>query len=117
MSDPHRPDPPGHPVHAGMPDSRALRTFTVYDFRTRQRTTHKPEETDEGGHGGGDAGLSKAFVDAVAQQKQTCLGITPDDVLNSHLVVFAAEKARHTNTVVDFDTFKAQALDGTATYK
>ncbi|TXT07942.1 uncharacterized protein COLE_04866 [Cutaneotrichosporon oleaginosum] len=94
-----------------------MRSFTVYDFRTRQRTTHTPEETDEGGHGGGDAGLSKAFVDAVVQRKQECLGITPDDVLNSHLIVFAAEKARHTNTVVDFDTFKAQALEGTATYK
>ncbi|BEI92123.1 uncharacterized protein CcaverHIS019_0409430 [Cutaneotrichosporon cavernicola] len=94
-----------------------MRTFTVFDFRTRQRTSHSPKQTEEGGHGGGDAGLSMAFVDAVVQRKQECLGITPDDVLNSHLIVFAAEKARHTNTVVDFDTFKTQALDGTATYK
>lgn len=94
-----------------------MSTFSVYDFRTRTRTTHNPKETDNGGHGGGDAGLAKAFLDAVIEKKQEHLGITPDDVLNSHLVVFAAEKARRSNTVVDFDQFKQQALTGKASYK
>lgn len=94
-----------------------MSTFTVFDFRTRERTSHTPKETGEGAHGGGDAVLSKAFIDAVVENEQSCLGITPDDVLNSHLTVFAAEKARNTNTVVDFDVFKQQALAGTATYK
>jgi len=37
------------------------------------------------------------------------LGVTPEEVLNSHLLVFAAEKARKESMVVDFASFKAEA--------
>lgn len=88
-----------------------MHSFTVFDFLTRTKKTYTPQ-SGIGSHGGGDGGLSAAFVDAVLARDQACLGITPQDVLNSHLIVFAAEKARREGTVVDFDSFKAQALAG-----
>lgn len=83
----------------------------MYDFLTRTRTAHHPK-MDGGMHGGGDVGLSRAFVKAVADKDQSVLGVTPDDVLNSHLLVFAAEKARREERVVRFDEFKRGALAG-----
>lgn len=67
-------------------------------------------------HGGGDLGLSRAFVQAVAKNEQSVLGVTPDDVLNSHLLVFAAEKARREERVVRFDDFKRDALAGKSVF-
>ncbi|ORY34263.1 putative NAD-binding Rossmann fold oxidoreductase [Naematelia encephala] len=89
-----------------------MQTFTVFDFLTRTKTLHEPP-LEGGGHGGGDSGLSRAFVKAVAGLDQTRLGVTPDDVLNSHLLVFAAEKARREKRVVDFELFKKGCLAGT----
>lgn len=82
---------------------------TVFDFVTRQKTTHRPQQIDSS-HGGGDAGLSQAFFSAVAQSDQTVMGITPEDVLHSHLTVFAAERSRRTKAVVDFAKFKQEAF-------
>jgi hypothetical protein len=63
-------------------------------------------------HGGGDLGLSRAFIEAVATKDQAKLGVTPDDVLNSHLLVFAAEKARREEKVIRFADFKKGAMAG-----
>lgn len=48
----------------------------------------------------------------MAEGDQSALGTTPDEVLNSHLLVFAAEKARLENQVIDFKQFKQSAMDG-----
>ena len=53
----------------------------------------------EGGHGGGDAGLVAAFVAAVADGNPGLVETTAADSLASHLVVWAAERARRTGTV------------------
>lgn len=84
---------------------------TVFDFLSRVKSVHTPP-MDGGGHGGGDLGLSKAFVEAVARKDQTILGVTPEEILNSHLLVFAAEKARRDERVVRFNDFKSSALRG-----
>lgn len=47
---------------------------------------------------------------AVATGDQDVLGVTPEQVLDSHLLVFAAEKARLEGTVVDYQAFKQTAL-------
>lgn len=47
---------------------------------------------------------------AVATNDQTVLGVTPDQVLDSHLLVFAAEQSRKESSVVDFASFKRAAL-------
>lgn len=93
-----------------------MKNFTVFDFTTREKKTIEPKLV-EAGHGGGDYGLSTAFTDAVLGHDQSKLGVTPDDVLNSHLLVFAAEKARRAHNVVDFGTFKKEALAGTAEFR
>jgi hypothetical protein len=36
--------------------------------------------------------------------------VTPEDVLHSHLTVFAAEQSRKTKTTVDFAQFKRDAF-------
>lgn len=83
----------------------------VFDFLTRKKTHYAPPS--EGGyHGGGDTGLARAFVKAVAEKNQAALGVTPEEVLDSHLLVFAAEQARKTGTVVDFNEFKEKSLQG-----
>lgn len=93
-----------------------MKNFTVFDFTTRQKKTIDPPPP-QAGHGGGDYGLSTAFTDAVLEGDQSKLGVTPDDVLNSHLIVFAAEKARRSHNVVDFTDFKKEAEAGTATFR
>lgn len=68
------------------------------------------------GHSGGDAGLMDAFVDRVRRRRdgepataaRTALG----ESLESHLVAFAAEEARHTDTVVDMARFWDDATSG-----
>jgi hypothetical protein len=82
----------------------------VYDFKTRTSKTYNPVNVPGVAHGGGDQGLSQAFIEAVTNRDQSRLGITTDDVLNSHLIVFAAEKARKETMVVDFGKFKDAAV-------
>ncbi|KAI5120934.1 hypothetical protein M0805_002914 [Coniferiporia weirii] len=99
--------------------------FTVTDFRAR---THPPTGSssatvsglvagttvyrptlDGGGHGGGDIGLISTFVRAVREGRQDVLGMNVDDVLRSHLAVFAAEQSRLEGRVVDVVEFEKEA--------
>ncbi|OWT36060.1 streptomycin biosynthesis protein StrI [Cryptococcus neoformans Bt1] len=84
-------------------------TFTVFDFLTRTKIQHTPKSLP-GNHGGGDAGLSETFFEAVSKSDQSVLGVTPEEVLNSHLLAFAAEQARKEEKVVDFREFKDKAM-------
>ncbi|KIM68670.1 hypothetical protein SCLCIDRAFT_1208866 [Scleroderma citrinum Foug A] len=77
-----------------------MSTFTVTDFRTGRKTTHHPKN-EGGGHGGGDLGLLRAFVEAVRTNNQACLDTHVAEVLRSHLTVFAAESSRKDGQVVD----------------
>lgn len=54
-----------------------------------------------GGHGGGDTVLMKRFVAAVASGDPSLVLSGPDETLESHLIVFAAEQARRQHCVVD----------------
>lgn len=58
-----------------------------------------------GGHGGGDNGLIAAFVDAVETGATTAT--TAEVALESHLLAFAAERARLDGTIIDMDEFRA----------
>ncbi|KAF9263550.1 streptomycin biosynthesis protein StrI [Marasmius fiardii PR-910] len=84
--------------------------YTVTDFRRRKTTTHIPKN-EGGGHGGGDLGLIRAFVEAVRTGNQSILGTDVGEVLRSHLTVFAAETSRRTGTVVDCVLFETQARE------
>jgi len=85
-----------------------MKTFTVADFRTGQTTVHRPK-LEGGGHGGGDLGLIRTFVEAVRTGKQELLGTDVDEVLKSHLTVFAAEHSRREGKVVDCVEFEKSA--------
>ncbi|MBE3041464.1 hypothetical protein IMZ48_02555 [Candidatus Bathyarchaeota archaeon] len=67
---------------------------------------------EAGSHGGGDMGLAKAFVASVAGNDQSQLGVTPREILDSHLLVFAAETARREGRVVDFAEFEKGCEEG-----
>ncbi|KAJ2976154.1 hypothetical protein NQ176_g5113 [Zarea fungicola] len=86
-----------------------MTTFNVFDFLTRQ-TKHYAPKLEGGYHGGGDIGLARAFVSAVAEKEQDVLQVTIDDILDSHLLVFAAERARKEGCVVDFTKFKQNSM-------
>jgi predicted dehydrogenase len=51
------------------------------------------------GHGGGDVNLLKAFITALQTGDARFLLSGPDETLESHLIVFAAERARRSNSV------------------
>ncbi|MFH1567289.1 MAG: gfo/Idh/MocA family oxidoreductase, partial [Gemmatimonadota bacterium] len=81
-------------------DGRYLKRF---DFLTEQTETIDTEAADSsilGGHGGGDYGLMSSFVDAVAHGDQSRVLSGPAETLETHLMVFAAERSRRDGTVV-----------------
>ncbi len=79
-------------------------TIRVRDFLSDQLREIEVPETDGtllGGHGGGDFGLMDRFVAAVAANDQSLILSGPDESLESHRMVFAAERARREHRVVD----------------
>lgn len=79
----------------------------VYDFKTKKTETIPVGGKDgiEGGHGGGDEGI----IETLYQYLNNCYtGKSVPDIGESssnHLIAFAAEKSRETNTVVDFEQY------------
>lgn len=80
------------------------RTIRLVDFRTGAEesldATAAGGPSAAGGHGGGDEGLTSAFLRAVAGSDPTALTSDAATSLASHRVVWAAERARTTGTVV-----------------
>ncbi len=79
------------------------RTIRVYDFLTDTEDVIDTEQASDGsilsGHGGGDFGLMRAFVRAIAENDPDAILSGPDETLESHLLVFAAETARKQGSV------------------
>ncbi|MCF6472325.1 Gfo/Idh/MocA family oxidoreductase [Nonomuraea sp. MG754425] len=79
-------------------------TLRVVDFRTGTeeslRTQDVPGPSAADGHGGGDEGLTDAFLAAVATGDASLLRSDAAESLMTHRVVWAAERARHTASVV-----------------
>jgi predicted dehydrogenase len=73
----------------------------VYDFLTRETIRHEvPQDEVTSAHGGGDDGAIDGFVAAVAAGDPALVPTAPADTLESHRVVFAAERARREGRVV-----------------
>ncbi len=81
--------------------------LTLYEFRSMQEQAI-PIEKGEGGHGGGDAGLMAAFVQALRGQS-SALRTSARDSLESHLMAFAAEESRlNGGRVIDMDEYRTR---------
>ncbi len=77
--------------------------ITVEDFVTGEKreidTRALVDATTGAGHGGGDKALMVAMLQAVQQGRPELILSDADTSLMSHLMVFAAESARHGGTV------------------
>jgi len=67
-----------------------------------------PNNLEMGGHGGGDRGLMEHFVKALAGVQDAAL-TNARASLESHLMAFAAEQARKTDSVVNMESYRAEA--------
>ncbi|GAC1395054.1 MAG: Gfo/Idh/MocA family oxidoreductase [Chloroflexota bacterium] len=88
-------------THGGPPE------IAVYDHRTGQAEMIPIGSGGEGGHGGGDGGLMQAFARAVRDPGAPVL-TTASASLESHLLAFAAERARVTGRTVDMASYRAE---------
>lgn len=74
----------------------------IYDFLTERWTeidTRQGDNSILGGHGGGDGGIMSDFVEALATSDPSKIISGAQESLETHLSVFAAEKARKNGTV------------------
>jgi len=77
----------------------------VYRFGTETWSTHEPSALPEEmrGHGGGDFGLMQHFIEGLRSPSESGLLTTPREILESHRMAFAAERARRAGVVVRLD--------------
>ncbi len=78
-------------------------SIEIYDFLTDKVEKIEVSATGSGifgGHGGGDNGLMDSFIQAVAARDASKILSGPCETLESHLMVFAAEKSRIDGQVV-----------------
>jgi hypothetical protein len=96
-------------------------TISVHNFATQKTVIHKPQRFG-GGHGDGDDGLVINFLKAVQavmdgnsgaeEAQREYLGCSLEEVVRSHVAVFAAEEARRKKTFVDWAEFWEREVDG-----
>jgi predicted dehydrogenase len=87
--------------------------LSIYDFvtgRTEELSTAALGADAEAGHGGGDAGRMDAFTTAVATGDPVPILSGPRESLETHLAVFAAERARQRGTVERVDQLAGQGI-------
>jgi len=90
-------------IHAASGDQ----PIKIFDFLTRETTEIPIRGRDgiTGGHGGGDLGIVTALYDYLTG---TYTGKSVPEIRvssDNHLIVFAAEKSRKENVVVDFEDY------------
>jgi predicted dehydrogenase len=84
------------------------KTLRVFSFKTEKWqefdfTTSGGNVSD--GHGGGDFGLMSSFVGSMSSGDQSGIRTGAEETLLSHLMTFAAEKARLENSVIVIDDY------------
>ena len=79
-------------------------SIRLFDFLTDKWDEIKLDSSDHsiiGGHGGGDYVLIEKFIDAIRNNDKTLILSGAEETLESHLMIFAAEKSRRENIVVN----------------
>jgi predicted dehydrogenase len=85
--------------------------ITVHDHLGDSVERIPLREGGEGGHGGGDGGMMRAFAHAVRDPRAGVLTSVRTS-LESHLLAFAAERARITGETVDMASYRAEMGGG-----
>ena len=91
-------------------DGRMIEVFDFMTGETRVIDTDAQGHAAADGHAGGDIGLVRAYVDALRSDGSSGLATGARESLASHRVVFAAERARHTGTIVHLEADRVPAL-------
>ena len=81
--------------------------ITIHDHLTGEVEDVPIIARDESGHGGGDYGIVRSFLNAVKGVPDDSV-TTARESLESHLMAFAAEELRLTHTVVDMAEYRAR---------
>lgn len=81
-----------------------METFTVTDFLTGTSKTYDANAEDalnyeNVGHGGGDSGMIRDWIEAVRLQDSSIMSTPLNESLESHLIAFAAERSRKEDTI------------------
>jgi hypothetical protein len=97
------------------------KTISVHSFATGE-TINYSTETAGKGHGGGDESMAESFCKAVeaavsgemeaSAAQRLWLGCEIEEIVRSHVAVFAAEKARKEKVIVDWKEFWEVEVDG-----
>ena len=85
--------------------AKAIRVFTNNDWKVREFPVEETEESITGGHGGGDRGIIWDLYDYLTG---TYTGNSVADIgvsVANHMIGYAAEKARHSESIVSLDDF------------
>ncbi len=80
-------------------DGRMIKVTDFLTDKIEEIDTQAADHSILGGHGGGDGRLTQAFLAAIANSDPSLVRSGPDETLESHLMVFAADKARVEGTV------------------
>ncbi|MBR4863783.1 MAG: Gfo/Idh/MocA family oxidoreductase [Oscillospiraceae bacterium] len=94
-------------LFANMSDTE----ITVYTFEDKQTHTYTVAETEEsilGGHGGGDQGIVSELHEYLSGNYTGWCAANIQISVQNHMIGFAAEKARHNNTVEDVQKYAAE---------
>lgn len=83
-----------------------METFTVTDFVTGVSKTYDANAKDalnyeNVGHGGGDEGMIRDWIEAVRTQNPNVMSTPLNESLESHLIAFAAERSRKENKIIE----------------
>ena len=78
--------------------------FEIHDHRSGT-SEHISKPRGVGGHGGGDEGLTRAFVGALRGDRAGVLTSARESVM-SHLMAFAAEQSRVSGEAVDMERYR-----------
>ncbi|MBR7160867.1 MAG: Gfo/Idh/MocA family oxidoreductase [Clostridia bacterium] len=85
--------------------STSIHVYTFDDKKSHEIPVCETEEAITGGHGGGDDGIVLDLYDYLCG---TYTGVSVADIrvsVANHMIGFAAEEARHTDTVVHLDEY------------
>jgi hypothetical protein len=82
-----------------------MEQFVHTDFASGKSVTYDAHAMDalnyEGvGHGGGDTGMIRDWIEAVRKQDSSLMSTPLEDSLESHLMAFAAERSRTNDKIV-----------------